>query len=39
MQVTIRPLKSSDASNLQRAALSSVGQVGQVGQWLDWCTP
>jgi hypothetical protein len=36
MQVTIRPFKSSDASNLQRAALSSVGQVGQ---WLDWCTP
>lgn len=28
MQVTIRPFKSSDASNLQRAALSSVGHVG-----------
>ena len=35
MQVTIRPLKSSDASNLQRAALSSVGHVGHVGQWLE----
>lgn len=36
MQVTIRPFKNSDASNLQRAILSSVGHVGQ---WLDWCTP
>ena len=36
MQVTIRPFKSSDASNLQRAIL---GSVGHVGQWLDWCTP
>jgi hypothetical protein len=25
MQVTIRPFKSSDASNLQRAILGSVG--------------
>jgi RimJ/RimL family protein N-acetyltransferase len=36
MQVTIRPFKSSDASNLQRAVL---GSVGHVGQWLEWCTP
>jgi hypothetical protein len=36
MQVTIRPFKSSDASNLQRAIL---GSVGHVGQWLEWCTP
>lgn len=36
MQVTIRPFKSSDASNLQRAIL---GSVDHVGLWLDWCTP
>lgn len=36
MQVSIRPFKSSDASNLQRSILSSVGHVGQ---WLEWCTP
>lgn len=36
MQVTIRPFKSSDAGNLQRAILCSVGHVGR---WLEWCTP
>ena len=36
MQVTIRPFRASDASNLQRSVLRSVGHVRP---WLDWCTP
>lgn len=36
MQVDIRPLKPSDAGELQRAVLNSVGHIGP---WLDWCTP
>lgn len=36
VQITIRPFKESDTSDLQRAVLSSVGHVGP---WLDWCTP
>lgn len=36
MQVNIRPFKPTDASELQRAVLSSVGHISP---WLDWCTP
>jgi RimJ/RimL family protein N-acetyltransferase len=36
MQVDIRPFKLSDAGELQRAVLNSVGHIGP---WLDWCTP
>ena len=36
MQVDIRPLKPSDAGELQRAVLNSVGHISP---WLDWCTP
>ena len=36
MQVDIRPPKPSDAGELQRAVLNSVGHIGP---WLDWCTP
>ena len=36
MQVDMRPFKLSDAGELQRAVLNSVGHIGP---WLDWCTP
>ena len=36
MPISIRPYKSTDASDLQRAVSSSVGHIGP---WLDWCTP
>ena len=36
MQVDIRPFKPTDADELQRAVLTSVGHIGP---WLDWCTP
>ena len=36
VQVDIRPPKPSDAVELQRAVLNSVGHIGP---WLDWCTP
>ena len=36
MQVDIRPFKLSDAGELQRAVLVSVGHISP---WLDWCSP
>jgi len=36
MQVDIRPPKPSDAGELQRAVLNSVGHIGP---WLDGCSP
>ena len=36
VQVDIRPPKPSDAVELQRAVLNSVGHIGP---WLDWCSP
>lgn len=36
MQVDIRPPKPSDAGELQRAVLVSVGHISP---WLDWCSP
>ena len=36
MQVDIRPPKPSDAGELQRAVLVSVGHISP---WLDWVQP
>ncbi len=36
MQVSLRPFKSGDASELKNAIL---GSVGHIRPWLDWCSP